>query len=70
MTEHARQLLHVVIALGMLAVITIGICPHTTAEPADSARRGRDPHGHRGEADPRANAVDLAPSKPTRRPRG
>ena len=43
MTEHLRQPLHVVIALGTLAVI-------------------RD-------AGPRANAVDLPPLPPTRRPR-
>ncbi|MFE3761530.1 hypothetical protein ACFXPI_07165 [Streptomyces sp. NPDC059104] len=54
MTEYVRQLLHVLIALGMLAAIAVGTCPRTTV--------------HR-DADPRANAVDLAPSEPTRHPR-
>ncbi|GLV86858.1 hypothetical protein Slala03_65470 [Streptomyces lavendulae subsp. lavendulae] len=57
MTEHVRQLLHVVIALGMLATIALGTCPHTAADRGDGAGR-------------RANAVDLAHPKPTRRPRG
>lgn len=55
MTERVRQLLYVVIVLGMLAVIAVGTCPRTTAD------RG---------GGPRANAVDLELPKPTRRPRG
>lgn len=56
MTERVRQLLYVVIVLGILAVIVVGTCLHTTqgeerdqSDPAPSSvqHQARNPPGAR-----------------------